>query len=249
MRTILYPIINAECSLLINCSVQSYWNLLENLLITVTDLIAPIAESKTPSCDKKKKNLLPSAVNSKINKSNRLLNQDRLRSNNAHYPEIKKLSLEIKKYFYLCKKERVQRIALGTGSAGNLWKAVKIAKNVNQDIIPQNLTLGGIPVAAHDVPNAFAGFFSNKITTHVNKTSISVTVYNGKKQILVQNLNFMTKKDVEECMNSLKSKHCEGYNRIPVCILADARDILLDPMSDLFQKNYATGLIPEQWKV
>ena len=32
LRTILNPIINAECSLLINCSVQSYLNLLENLL-------------------------------------------------------------------------------------------------------------------------------------------------------------------------------------------------------------------------
>ena len=60
-------------------------------------------------------------------------------------------------------------------------------------------------------------------------------------------------------MKSLKTKHCEGYDRIPVRILADARDILLDPMTDLFQKFleqtdlfqkiYATGLIPEQWKV
>ena len=59
----------------------------------------------------------------------------------------------------------------------------------------------------------------------------------------------MCKKDVEECMKSLKTKHCEGYDRIPVRILADARDILLDPMTDLFQKIYATGLIPGQWKI
>ena len=59
----------------------------------------------------------------------------------------------------------------------------------------------------------------------------------------------MCKKDVEECMKSLKTKHCEGYDRIPVRILTDARDILLHPMTDLFQKIYAIGLIPEQWKV
>ena len=39
------------------------------------------------------------------------------------------------------------------------------------------------------------------------------------------------------------------YDCIPVCVLADARDILLDPMSELFEKIYATGLLPEQWKI
>ena len=108
---------------------------------------------------------------------------------------------------------------------------------------------GGVPIATHDVPNAFASFFSNKIATHIHNASISANVYNGKNKTLVQNRNFMCKKDVEECMKSLKTKHCEGYDRIPVRILADARDNLLDPMTDLFQKIYATGLIPEQWKV
>ena len=59
----------------------------------------------------------------------------------------------------------------------------------------------------------------------------------------------MKKKDVKECMLSLNFKRCEGYDCIPVCVLADACDILLDPMSELFEKIYATGLLPEQWKI
>ena len=59
----------------------------------------------------------------------------------------------------------------------------------------------------------------------------------------------MTRADVKECMTSLKSKHCEGFDQIPVCILADSHEILLDPMSQLFEKIYATKCIPEKWKV
>jgi hypothetical protein len=32
------------------------------------------------------------------------------------------------------------------GTNGNIWKAVKIAKNLNVDSLPKNLTLGGKPV-------------------------------------------------------------------------------------------------------
>ena len=55
--------------------------------------------------------------------------------------------------------------------------------------------------------------------------------------------------DVKECMLALESKKCEGFDRIPLCIIANAHDILLDPMADLFNKIYLTGAIPDQWKV
>ena len=82
---------------------------------------------------------------------------------------------------------------------------------------------------SHDIPNAFSSFFNSKITTHVKNTTMSPNVYNGKNKIIVQNRNFMNRNDVNECMKLLKSKHCEGYDHIPLCIISDARDILLDP--------------------
>ena len=51
--------------------------------------------------------------------------------------------------------------------------------------------------------------------------------------------------DVESCMADLKNKKYEGYDRIPVCCLLDAREPLLNPMADLFSKIYLTGKIPE----
>ena len=59
----------------------------------------------------------------------------------------------------------------------------------------------------------------------------------------------MKKSDLKECLNSLPNKKCEGFDRIPVCVIKDTRDLLLDPFSDLFSKIYNTGAIPEQWKV
>ena len=66
---------------------------------------------------------------------------------------------------------------------------------------------------------------------------------------MVVNRNFMKKADVKECINLLLNKKCEGFDRIPVCVLKDSKDLLLDPLSDLFNKIYTTGVIPEQWKV
>ena len=162
---------------------------------------------------------------------------------------IANLSKEIKSYFISSKKSCVQRVAVGAGNGGDIWKAIKIAKNVNMATMPENLTLGGLPIATHEISNAFASYFAHKVTTHAQNSIVKPGVYNGKNKIIVQNRNFMTKTDVREVIFEIKSKKCEGFDRVPVCTISDARDILVDPMSDLFQKIYETQTIPDQWKV
>ena len=71
-----------------------------------------------------------------------------------------------------------------------------LAKNVNVESIPSNLTLGGMPITTHDIPNAFAAFFNEKITAHVNHVTVSRNVYKGKNKIIVQNRNFMLMSDI-----------------------------------------------------
>ena len=72
----------------------------------------------------------------------------------------------------------MNRAAMGPGG-GNIWKAVKVAKNLNHESIPTNLTLKGLPIAPGDAANAFAAFFNEKTKTHVQNTSVSHQVYNG----------------------------------------------------------------------
>ena len=69
-----------------------------------------------------------------------------------------------------------------TGNSPNLWKAVKMAKNLNCDSIPTNMTLGGVPLAANMIAGSFGTFFANKVDAVVNRSSIKPDqVYNGKK--------------------------------------------------------------------
>ena len=50
-------------------------------------------------------------------------------------------------------------------------------------------------------------------------------------------------------MEQITTLKCEGFDRIPVCILRDARTSLLPPMANLFKEVYLSCKIPEQWKV
>ena len=75
-------------------------------------------------------------------------------------------------------------------------------------------------------------------------SKIECGVYNGKNKLIVQNRNFMTKIDIRECIYSIKSKRCEGYDRIPVTAICDARDVLLEPYTVLFDRIYYSGKLP-----
>ena len=59
----------------------------------------------------------------------------------------------------------------------------------------------------------------------------------------------MTENDVLKAVKSLKSKNCEGHDRIPVRIISDGIQHLLKPLSYLFSNIYIQKQIPEQWLI
>ena len=59
----------------------------------------------------------------------------------------------------------------------------------------------------------------------------------------------MTELDIKCCLDELKNVKCEGFDRIPVCVICDARDKLLPPLVALSDQIYLSYKIPEQWKV
>ena len=72
---------------------------------------------------------------------------------------------------------------------------------MNANSIPVNLTCGGVPTAEGRTAQAFGHYFYTKIKSNIEKTCINKdTIYNGKNKMIVQNRNFMTRKDVEMCM-------------------------------------------------
>ena len=226
-------------------SVQDMWNCLENILVNAIEKHAPL--SYAPKTVPKKSLMSNSFIKSKLNTRKRLLKYNKDHNTCINSPAIKILNKDIRIYFRDLKISNVKRAAMGT--KGNVWKAVKVAKNLNIDSLPKNLTLGGRPIAEGDIASSFAGYFSRKVTSNVESTKINPNVYNGKCKMIVQNRNFMTPSDVNECMNVLVNKKCEGFDRIPLCCISDAKDVLLAPFSVMFDKIYKTQKIPEQWKV
>ena len=96
-------------------------------------------------------------IKSKLNKRKRLLRQDKLNNGHANAIAIRSLNTEIRSHFKNCKIKSVKQAALGNG--GNIWKAVKAAKNMNHGVLPNVFTLGGVPVATCNTAQKFAEFF------------------------------------------------------------------------------------------
>jgi hypothetical protein len=99
------------------------------------------------------------------------------------------------------------------------------------------------------MPMAFANHFKNKIKALEENLEIANGVYNGFKIVHSEEVNFMTEDAVTECLRELKTKNCEGFDRIPMRILKDGAPVLGRPLSILFNKIYVTKTIPEQWKI
>jgi hypothetical protein len=136
-----------------------------------------------------------------------------------------------------------------SGNNKSLWDAVKIARDIEPTPLPAMLTRDGINYDRKAAPEAFSKYFKTKISILEEGMTIHEEVWNGKKIINSENVNFMTPERVEGCLRNLKSKNCEGPDRLPLRILKDGVTVLAKPLSVLFCKIYAKKEIPEQWKV
>ena len=59
----------------------------------------------------------------------------------------------------------------------SLWHAVKIAKNLGESEIPENMLLNDQPVNCGDIAECFAEFFDKKVGDIVNSVVVNPRVY------------------------------------------------------------------------
>ena len=83
LKATMYPLIVTKLDIFINCTVQSFWNLLEHVIISATDIVAPIIEINESSKTKKKRNFIPPHIVAKLSKIKRFIHLDKSRKNNA----------------------------------------------------------------------------------------------------------------------------------------------------------------------
>lgn len=226
-------------------TVQDIWNSFENKIINVVDDIVPVSQfyNNTYCVDK-----IPDYVKRKEDQRKRLLKKQKKIKSPELAARINILNKEIRSFHHSKRSNKIRKTII-PGNTQSLWKAVKIAKDVNVASLPKILFEDRVAIPTASIPDRFASYFDEKIKTLLSSVKIENDVYNGKKKMDAENKMFMTTKDVEECLKMLKNKNSEGFDRIPQRILVDGKDYLLDPLSKLFVKIYNERKIPQQWKI
>ena len=75
-----------------------------------------------------------------LNKRKSLLRMEKRNNDGHHLAEIKVLNKNIRAFHTEKRKNKVRCSASGTN--GNIWRAVRVAKDLNPDTIPTSLTQG-----------------------------------------------------------------------------------------------------------
>ena len=128
--------------------------------------------------------------------------------------KIADLNCKIKFHFFGKLKFKVRK-GIIIGNSKSLWHAVKIAKNIGNSTIPSNMTLNNVPIKTDQISEQFAEFFVNKVGHIVRETVVNPRVYNGIRKIHAESSMFMTRNMILECVDGLKLKNTEGYDRTP----------------------------------
>jgi hypothetical protein len=136
--------------------VQGCWNKIENKLIKIVDKLAPLQEFKNNSSIKTK--IIPRDIKSLINRRKNLLHKQKTNNTQPTRDEIKRMDYKIKKFFNTRRSNEVIRSII-LGNSASLWKAVKIARDVNHATLPGTLYENGIEIRNEKLADHFAGFF------------------------------------------------------------------------------------------
>ena len=225
--------------------VQSFWNHLESKVLSVVDELVPMTTFINNTYVKEK---TPCHIKAAINKRKRMLAKFKVNKSQLQLKEIKIINKLIKKHYHEEKTKRVKR-SIVPGSSESIWKAVKIARDLNVTTLPCKMTNNGEDIEEEKLADKFAEYFDAKIRNLSEQATIDPSIYNGRKKINGVNKMFMDEDSVRECIATIKLKNTEGFDRIPQRILVDGASVLTKPMCELFSKIYYQRAVPKQWLV
>ena len=154
----------------------------------------------------------------------------------------------ISKFFYKRKTESIRKIIV-PGNPQSLWKAVRTAKDVNLSLLPTGMFEANVEIKEENLVDCFANHFEGKVQNLLEEVKVEPNVYNGKRKVNAANKFYMSLEAVKSCMNSLKPKNSEGFDRIPQRILKDGAEILAVPVQKLMELIYKERKVPDQWLV
>ena len=219
--------------------VQELSNNIERGIISAVDEIAPM---KMIIISKKR---FSPATRTLALRKRRLLQGNRTE---AKCQEIKELNKKIKQSRFNQRRDYIRK-NMKPGDQKSLWDSVSKSQQVEPQNIPDQMEWNGQIVSKHERANAFASEFKNKVEKIHSETRILPDIYNGYRKVIDQDKNFITENSVLECLISLKTKTCYGYDRIPLKVLKDGAQALYKPITVLLHNIYETKIFPEQWLI
>ena len=225
--------------------VQQLWNNMENKIVTIVDKVAPITEFTGNFSANTHPRVL---LKPKINKKRRLLQQLKTNNNAAKRGQLRDLNKQIVMEIKQSKRSSLRR-SLIPGNSKSLWNAVNLAKDINPNQIPTAMNHNGRNIFPTELSETYACFFDEKVKTIVESCKVDNDVYNGKRKVITNDDNFMTRDNIIKAIKSIKIKNCEGYDRIPQRILYEGIDYLIEPMHKLFNLIYESKKLPQQWLI
>ena len=95
---------------------------------------------------------------------------------------VKNLNIEIRHHFQSLKTQSLRR-KITPGNSKSLWDAVKLAKNINIQQMPQQMFKNNVPINDENLPDEFAEFFKLKVQNIVTEQTINNSVFNGTQKI------------------------------------------------------------------
>ena len=119
---------------------------------------------------------------------------------------------------------------------------------INYDL-PNTLYQGGQPIDDDELADKVAEYFNSKIVNLTSEAVIDEEIYNGTSKVNCESSMFMDPQSIKECIQALKSKNSEGFDRIPQRCLVDGVESLCTPFNGLFKRIYEQSTVPAQWLV
>jgi hypothetical protein len=140
-------------------SVQGVWNEFENKLINIVDEIVPIKEFEN---NLQLKSQVPPQIKHIINKRKRLLHKLKVDKSRELKESIVVLDKKIRLYFHQSKKKKVRQ-SIVAGNTSSLWRAVKIANDVNISSLPGVMFRANEEIKSDKLAETFASYFDKKV--------------------------------------------------------------------------------------
>jgi hypothetical protein len=154
----------------------------------------------------------------------------------------------MKFYNHNNRSQKIRR-SIKPGNSKSLWPAIKCAKDLNHGGLPTTMLESGVEIPEENLSDRFAYYFDKKIKDVVSRVELDESVFNGNKKLECWDFIFIGKPAILSCIKTLKYKNSEGFDRIPQRIIVDGADVLIDPLTELFQRIYLQRTVPDQWLI